>query len=61
MKTRNGDDVVKIRLTDKIGNPKGTGLIWEARPGRWSWAHPNGSEGCDCKTFRCAEDELLES
>ena len=51
----------EIRLTDKAGNPAGLGNIWEPRPGKWSWAHPNGSEGCNCASFDAAEKELNEA
>lgn len=55
------DDVVEISLFDANGEKVGMGRIWKARPNHWSWAHPNGSEGCDEKSFRAAEDALKEA
>jgi hypothetical protein len=36
----------------------GIGRVWEARPGHWSWAHPDGSEGCDEKSFDAAVEAV---
>ena len=32
----------------------GIGRVWEARAGHWSWAHPDGSEGCNEPTCEAA-------
>lgn len=52
------NDVAEVRLVDQNGNPAGIGRIWEPRPGKFSWAHPNGSEGVNCQSFEEAEKEL---
>jgi hypothetical protein len=47
-----GQEVTEIRLSS------GVGRIWEESPGRFSWAHPDGSEGVRCTSFSEALAEL---
>lgn len=35
----------------------GIGRVWESREGKWSWAHPDGSEGI-AASFEAAVAEL---
>lgn len=53
-----GMNTTEIQLFDRNDKPVGLGRIWEARQGKWSWAHPNGSEGVNCASFEEAETEL---
>ena len=46
MKTNN--EVVEVRVENGITR------VWEARPGHWSWAHPDGSEGVNEPTCEAA-------
>ena len=51
---------VMSEQVDEVKLKSGIGRIWEARPGKFSWAHPDGSEGCDCPSWEAAEAALLE-
>lgn len=52
------NEITEIRLTDKNDNPAGIGSVWEARPGKFSWSHPDGSQGSECSSFEEAVKEL---
>ena len=46
-----------MKKTTEIPLENGTGRIWESRPGTWSWAHNDGSEG-ESKSFCDSLTEL---
>jgi hypothetical protein len=45
--------------TLEIKTPAGILRVWEARPGNWSFATPNGSQGCGEDSFNAAVESAF--